>query len=122
MLGSESVHADVLGALAFAQLWGPVWTVMPDVPVLKPSRLMADVVAPWLELMGHLSTPAPYPGLYAWTNYVYLAEHGPARMFRHVWKFHGASGVIPTARLISTRRKANQKVLERLFVPANSGE
>ena len=114
ILGSESVHADILNALGFAQLWGPVWSAMPEIPVLKPSPLLADAVRPWLPIVGHLSTPAPYPAPYAWTQYVYLAEHGPARMFRTIWDFHRASGVLPTTRLVATRHRANERVLRMM--------
>jgi len=115
IFGSESVHADILNALGFAQLWGPVWSVMPEVPVLNPSPFLAEVVRPWLRILGHLSTPAPYPAPYAWTNFVYLAEHGPQKMFRAIWEFHRNSGVLPTARLVSTRTRASEKLLRRLF-------
>ena len=88
---------------------------MPEISALKPSRLLADVVRPWLPIVGHLATPAPYPAPYAWTNYVQLAELGPTRMFRRIWEFHKNSGVVPTARLVTTRRRANARILKALF-------
>lgn len=115
LLGSESVHSEVVDCLGFAQLWGPVWSVMPKVPRLKASRILADVVEPWLTLVGHISMPAPYPVPYVWTHYLYLAEHGPRKFFREVWKHHEACGVVPTIRLVTTRRRVNERILKALF-------
>ncbi len=114
---SESVHADLLGALRYAQLWGPVWSAMPEELRLAPSPLLADMVRPWTAVVGHLATPAPYPAAYAWTQYLVLAELGPARFFQKVWKHHEAAHVAPTVRLVATaaHRSRNARVLDRLF-------
>ncbi len=119
ILGSESFHADVAAELDFAQLWGPAWSAMPEMPLIEPSAFLADIVAPWQQIIGHISTPAPYPAPYAWTNYMMLARMGPKRYFDHIWNFHQNSAVVPTVRLVTSPQyqRQNLKTLSRLFLP-----
>jgi hypothetical protein len=119
ILGSESFHSDVACELDFAQLWGPVWSAMPEMPLIEPSPFLADIVAPWQQIVGHLSTPAPYPAPYVWTNYMILARMGPKRYFDHIWNFHQNSAIVPTIRLVTSPRhqRQNLKALSTLFLP-----
>ncbi len=118
ILGSESFHADVASELDFAQLWGPVWSAMPEMPLIEPSSFLADIVGPWQQIVGHLSTPAPYPAPYAWTNFMYLAKLGPKAFLDHVWRFHQQSDVVPTIRLVTSSKYThkNLKTLQALFL------
>jgi len=111
VMGCESFTLDALPGFPLAQFWGPVWSASMEMPRLKPCRLLADAIGSSAQLVGHLGTLAPYPCRYAWTNYLYLAEHGSTRSFRKSRETHTAAGVLPTVRLISTFTKENQRFL-----------
>jgi len=116
IMGCESFTPDVLPHFPLVQFWGPVWSASMEQPLLQPSSLLADAIGKSAQLLGHLGTLAPYPCRYAWTNYLYLAEHGSKKAFQKSWETHAAAGVLPTARLISTFKKANRRFLENYFV------
>lgn len=116
LYGMEAPMVAVVEKVRIAQWWGATWSgVLDDKPGTTLSPLLADIYAPWAQMVGHLGTPAPYPTRYAWTNYVFLAQLGIPEAFRQVWEAHQKAHVLPTLRLDSNRVAENAQVLDQLL-------
>lgn len=117
----EMLNLDVLAQVPLFQMLGPVWTGMQPPSVLQPSRLLVELVGRAGQVCGHLATPAMYPTRYAWTNYVFIAEHGPEGASARVREFYEAAGLISTFKINATRAAANQSLLATLPRPSTGG-
>jgi hypothetical protein len=115
ILVSESVNHDLLADVPIAELWGPTWTAMPELPALQPSSWMSEVLSGTVQIVGQIGMPPPYPTLCVWTNYVWVVQNGVEKAFQMAWDFHAKSGVLPTLRIVSTRVGENESQLGRLF-------
>ena len=114
VFGSELPMPETVGSFRLSQMWGPAWSGMAEFPVTV-SELCADVYDGFVQLFGHLGTPAPYPTRYAYTNYVYLAQYGWQEAFKRAWKQHKDAHVLPTLRLHASKRRENIALIKSLL-------
>lgn len=115
ILGCELPMPETVDEFHLAQMWGAPWSGMPENRSLEISSLSSDVYNGYVQMFGHLGTPAPYPMRYSWTNYVFLAEHGSSNAFKMAWDAHRKANVLPTLRLDSQRSADNLRIAGGLF-------
>ncbi len=114
ILGGEIVTEALIPKLDLFQEWGMPWCGLELDLTDAFSPIVRYLVANCTKLIGHLGLPAATPCRYCWTNYPFIAEHGPSEAFTIAQKHLHSLGCLPHVRLDYARHRIDALSLDVL--------